>query len=158
MIRVRLASPANDGQLTPHLPEGVPYGLVGSSSLYKRESYPDGVVPPGKVTAGYPASKSGSSSNDAFRNLGGVYSTGRNWLRQGADAGLYDNSDIHAIRIVITEPVTSTGAKGLFRGHATNFQDLRPESAPFCAISALAPALSWPALMVTLRSETAPRS
>jgi hypothetical protein len=32
---------ANDGKLSPHLPEGTPFGLVGSSSLYKRESFPD---------------------------------------------------------------------------------------------------------------------
>ncbi len=42
---------ANDGKLSPHLPEGTPFGLVGTSSLYKRESYPNGVVPPGSVTA-----------------------------------------------------------------------------------------------------------
>ena len=41
----------NDGKLSPHLPEGTPFGLVGTSSLYKRESYPNGVVPPGSVTA-----------------------------------------------------------------------------------------------------------
>ena len=47
---------ANDGMLSgrggvtpPLLPEGTPFGLVGSSSLYKRESYPNGVVPPGSV-------------------------------------------------------------------------------------------------------------
>ena len=42
---------ANDGKLSPDLPEGTPFGLVGTSSLYKRESYPNGVVPPGSVTA-----------------------------------------------------------------------------------------------------------
>ena len=49
----RSSSPplANDGKLSPHLPEGTPFGLVGTSSLYKRESYPDGVVPEGSVTA-----------------------------------------------------------------------------------------------------------
>jgi len=41
---------ANDGKLSPHLPEGTPFGLVGTSSLYKRESYPNGVVPPDSVT------------------------------------------------------------------------------------------------------------
>src|SRR5438309_11946569 len=33
---------ANDGKLSSHLPEGTPFGLVGTSSLYKRESFPDG--------------------------------------------------------------------------------------------------------------------
>ncbi len=37
------------------LPEGTPFGLVGTSSLYKRESYPNGVVPAGSVTATSPA-------------------------------------------------------------------------------------------------------
>src|SRR5262249_28378171 len=30
----------NDGKASPHLPEGTPFGLVGTSSLYKRESAP----------------------------------------------------------------------------------------------------------------------
>ena len=38
----------NDGKLSPHLPEGTPFGLVGTSSLYKRESYPNGVRAAGK--------------------------------------------------------------------------------------------------------------
>src|SRR5262245_22069368 len=33
----RLPPLANDGKLSPHLPEGTPFGLVGTSSLYKRE-------------------------------------------------------------------------------------------------------------------------
>ncbi len=40
----RLPALANDGKLSPHLPAGTPFGLVGTSSLYKRESYPNGVV------------------------------------------------------------------------------------------------------------------
>jgi hypothetical protein len=32
----------NDGGASPHLPEGTPFGLVGTSSLYKRESAPLG--------------------------------------------------------------------------------------------------------------------
>ena len=31
-----------------HLPEGTPFGLVGTSSFYKRESYPNGGVPEGQ--------------------------------------------------------------------------------------------------------------
>src|SRR5262249_2508740 len=42
---------ANDGKLSKHLPEGTPFALVGGSSLYKRESFPLGVVPKGSVTA-----------------------------------------------------------------------------------------------------------
>src|SRR5262249_5086075 len=47
----QLARLANDGVLPPHLPAGTPFGLVGTSSLYKRESYPNGAVPDGQVTA-----------------------------------------------------------------------------------------------------------
>src|SRR5262249_50828025 len=45
----RVPALRNDGKLSKHLPEGTPFGLVGSSSLYKRESYPNGVVPKGGV-------------------------------------------------------------------------------------------------------------
>ncbi len=45
----------NEGGTSPQLPAGTPFGLVGSSSLYKRESYPNGEVPAGKVTAEAPA-------------------------------------------------------------------------------------------------------
>ncbi len=122
----RHPSPANDGKLCKHLPEGVPYGLVGTSSLYKRESYPQGVIAPGEVTA-----KFGSShDNSPFKNLGGTYRHDRNWISQGADAGLYENSDIHAIRIVVTEPVSYSGSHGPIQGHATNFQGIRPETPP----------------------------
>ncbi|MCU1325452.1 MAG: hypothetical protein JWN34_822, partial [Bryobacterales bacterium] len=41
----------NVGEKSPHLPAGTPFGLVGSSSLYKRESYPGGIVPKDSVTA-----------------------------------------------------------------------------------------------------------
>jgi hypothetical protein len=92
----------NDGQLSKRLPAGSPYGLVGSSSLYKRESYPNGGVPPGKVTATY------AGGEDPYQGLGPLGWAGfaGNWFIQGADAGKYDNRDIHAIRILITEPTT----------------------------------------------------
>ena len=48
----RLPPLANDGKLSPHLPEGTPFGLVGTSSLYKRESYPNGAVPDGQGDGG----------------------------------------------------------------------------------------------------------
>jgi hypothetical protein len=85
-------SVANDGSLSPHLPEGTPYGLVGTSSLYKRESATAGVVPEHGVTAVRP-----KETGTYRRRL-------RGWEDQGADAGRYENSDIHAIRIVLQEP------------------------------------------------------
>jgi hypothetical protein len=89
----RLPSLRNDGSLSKHLPAGTPFGLIGTSSLYKRESYPNGVVPPGGVTA----------TGGVF----GVFPTREhvtNWTLQGADNGLYTSDDIHAIRIIAMEP------------------------------------------------------
>ena len=50
------------GKKSPHLPAGTPFGLVGSSSLYKRESYPHGSVPSEKVTATHAASADPNSA------------------------------------------------------------------------------------------------
>jgi len=94
----------NDGKQSPHLPEGTPYGLVGSSSLYKRESYPNASVPEGSVTSAF------SGKNDPWKGLDAFTSHGNgmplNWHNQGADAGLYDNSEIHAVRILAMEGTT----------------------------------------------------
>ena len=94
----RLAPLVNDGQASPQLPAGTPFGLVGTSSLYKRESYPYGDVPEGQVTAAFGDAKdpTGYKGHDSSHN----------WTVQGADAGLYANSDIHAIRILILEPTS----------------------------------------------------
>lgn len=104
---------ANDGKKSKHLPEGTPYGLVGTSSLYKRETYPYGVVPSGAVTATY-----GGKDAKGDRGILGH----SHWRVQGSDAGLYSNDDIHAIRIVILEPNTERegGAKSgtRFYNHA----------------------------------------
>jgi hypothetical protein len=107
----RLPSLANDGTCSRHLPEGTPFGLVGSSSLYKHESYPDGVVTKGSVRASY------AGGNDPFQGLGALRydPSEKHWIAQGADAGRYDNRDIHAVRILITEPTTDpryTGKQG----------------------------------------------
>jgi hypothetical protein len=103
----RLPSVRNDGKQSKHLPEGTPFGLVGSSSLYKRESFPRGKVMPGSVTAvGDPYAAFSYSMSSPF-----------NWGGQGADAGLYENSDIHAIRILAMEPA-SVPVAGRFYNHA----------------------------------------
>ena len=97
-----LAASRNDGRLSKHLPEGTPFGLIGTSSFYKRESYPNGTVPNGKVTAAF------AGGNDPFQGLGMLAYTGisGNWFVQGADTCRYDNSEIHAVRILVTEPTT----------------------------------------------------
>jgi hypothetical protein len=103
----------NDGKASRHLPEGTPFGLVGSSSLYKRESYPNGVVPPGSVTA---RSTKPDDRKQQWRELAvSRFGFPGNWGEQGADAGLYENSDIWGIRILILEPVSEVIANK--RGH-----------------------------------------
>src|SRR5262249_60822209 len=93
--------------LSRPLAEGPPFGVVGTSSLYKRESFPRGAVPKGSVTAvGDPYAAYSHSMHSPY-----------NWGGQGADAGLYQNSDIHAIRILATEPA-SVAVAGRFYNHA----------------------------------------
>jgi len=98
---------ANDGSLSDHLPAGTPFGLVGTSSLYKRESYPNGVVPAGEVTA---VAAPGVADRDPWKGLDAFTSHGNgmplNWHNQGGDVGLYDNSEIVAVRILAMEPTT----------------------------------------------------
>jgi hypothetical protein len=94
--------PANDGTASPHLAEGSPFGLVGTSSMYKRESITGGVVPDGGVTAVHVGDD----------KLGGLQPFNKyrpeidHWFSQGSDCGLYENAEIHAIRILAQEPTT----------------------------------------------------
>jgi hypothetical protein len=113
---------ANDGSLSRHLPAGTPFGLVGTSSFYKRESYPNGVVKPGTVTAGYAGGDpSGYEDLDPFNPARDGDSL--NWFNQGADAGRYTNADIHAVRVLAMEPATDRhkgpNSGRTFRSHAT---------------------------------------
>ena len=104
---------ANNGSNHKALPAGTPHALVGSSSMYKRESYPNGVVPEGLTTSPYSGAgrdKHPGGSPDPWKALDAFTSHGNgmplNWHNQGADAGLYENSDIHAIRILAMVPTT----------------------------------------------------
>lgn len=99
----------NDGRKSPLLPEGTPFGLVGTSSFYKRESAPMGTIAPGSVTATFPKDYRGRSWEHADNEFSGTI---WNWRGQGADAGRYDNEDIHAVRIITFEPNTHTNAEG----------------------------------------------
>ena len=95
----KLAAVPNDGRQSPHLPEGTPFGLVGTSSLYKRETYPLGGLVDGAVTSDFVG-----EDRLGDRGLGFVdNSPSLNWINQGAEAGRYTNSDIHAIRILALE-------------------------------------------------------
>jgi hypothetical protein len=81
----------NDGTVDPALPAGTPYALIGSSSFYKRESFPGWTLTPGKF-----------DGLDVFNTTQNDQSP--NWFIQGADAGKYTNSEIHAVRILAMEP------------------------------------------------------
>ena len=87
----------NNGQLHAQLPEGTPFGLIGTSSFYNRETTP-GVAEPEKKAFG---------SLDAFNTSSNGQSS--NWILQGADAGIYNNEDIWAVRILAMEPFTDKG-------------------------------------------------
>lgn len=84
----------NDGSVDARLPAGTPHGLVGSSSVYKRESFP------GHTRNGYES----YHGLDAFNTAENGQSP--NWATQGSDAGRYANGDIWALRIVAMEPNT----------------------------------------------------
>lgn len=84
----------NDGSLHTALPAGTAHGLTGTSSFYKRESFPGYVSPFSNTFNGL----------DAFNTAENGQSG--NWFTQGADAGRYTNSDIWAVRVVAMEPHT----------------------------------------------------
>lgn len=95
----------NDGTKHEALPEGTPFGLIGTSSFYKRNTAPgrgsskfDGLDP-------FNTSENGASSN---------------WTTQGADAGRYSSDDIFAVRILSMEP-TSHLSYGNPDGYRTFF-------------------------------------
>ncbi|MFK7958348.1 MAG: hypothetical protein AB8B96_19800 [Lysobacterales bacterium] len=82
----------NNGSEHSTLPAGTPHGLVGSSSFYKRESFP-------------------GRGNNAFDGLD-AFNTAQNeassnWAYQGADAGLYDDAEIWAVRVLAMEGNTA---------------------------------------------------
>ncbi|QDU30887.1 hypothetical protein ETAA8_60360 [Anatilimnocola aggregata] len=112
---------ANDGSKSKLLPAGTPFGLIGTSSMLKRESYPNASVPEGKVTSTF-----GGNNKDPWRGLDAFTSHGNgmplNWHNQGAEAGLYENEEVHAVRILAMEPTThrNRGEKSgrLFFSHA----------------------------------------
>lgn len=73
---VALPFAVNDGTKHRLLPKGTPLGLIGTSSLYKRDSKP------------FPIPGVGDG----------------NWFAQGSDSGTYSNSEIHTLRIIETSP------------------------------------------------------
>ena len=84
----------NDGSEHPELPAGTPYGLVGTSSFYHRDTAPG-------------SGRASFDGLDPFNTPGN--NAGPNWVTQGADAGLYEDSDIYAVRVLAMEPSTHLG-------------------------------------------------
>lgn len=84
----------NDGTAHTNLPPGTPYGIVGTSSFYKRESFPGKVTPWSNFFDGL----------DVFNTDENDQSS--NWSFQGGDAGKFSNLEIWAVRLVAMEPNT----------------------------------------------------
>jgi hypothetical protein len=82
----------NDGVVYPQLPEGSAFGMVGTSSFYNRETTP-GVQEPENRKFGALDQFNTSQNNK-----------NSNWVVQGADAGIYSNEDIWAVRMLSMEP------------------------------------------------------
>lgn len=104
------------------LPPGTPYGLIGTSSFYNRESFP-----------GFDEKVKSFDGLDSFNalNVGGAFADNSNWIYQGSDAGKYDNSDIWAVRIVSLEANTRRRYgpynQGGIEGTGTHFFNLASE-------------------------------
>lgn len=75
----------------PYLPDGeTPFGLIGTASFYNRNTGPG---------VGEPSYNGLDAFNDAEHTT--------NWESQGADAGLYFDKDIYAVRILAMEPLSN---------------------------------------------------
>jgi hypothetical protein len=100
---VRLPWLPNDGREASELPAGTPFGLVGASSFYKRDTRPGKGNPRFDGLEAFNTTENGDSTN---------------WNVQGADAGRYTNADIHAVRILAMEPSSQRPEGQSFRNHA----------------------------------------
>ncbi|MCB1043628.1 MAG: hypothetical protein KDC35_11840 [Acidobacteria bacterium] len=98
----------NDGSVRPELPAGTPFGVVGTASLINRNTKP------GRGDSNF-------AGLDPFNTSENEAST--NWESQGADAGLYTEDDIYAIRVLAMEPTShrSYGPNGGCCGAEYNF-------------------------------------
>lgn len=76
---------------SPLLPPDAPFGLVGTSTFLRRDTAPG--VGPGRLRGLEPFN---TAENDVSSN----------WITQGADAGLYTDDDIYAVRILAMEPTS----------------------------------------------------
>ncbi|HEX5734306.1 MAG TPA: BACON domain-containing carbohydrate-binding protein [Blastocatellia bacterium] len=91
----------NEGAIDSRLPEGTPLALMGTSSMISRDTRP--------------------FRGDRFyqhENFGD-----RNWTRQGADAGLYNDDDIYAVRILALQPITDRSYPNNGRAFESHFSE-----------------------------------
>ncbi len=80
----------NRGTLHAMLPEGTPFGLIGTSTFYRRDSKPGNFE-----FLSFPQDYDGWDRFNTAEN-----DDNPNWFNQGADAGKYTSDDIYAVRIV----------------------------------------------------------
>ena len=92
---------ANDGKTDARLPEGTPFALVGSSSLISRDTRP---------FQGDPFFQHWNNGN-------------RNWTFQGADAGVYTDNDVYAVRLIAMQPTTDLRYPNNYRGFTSNLNE-----------------------------------
>jgi hypothetical protein len=93
----------NDGQQHASLPAGTPYGVIGTSSFYKRESFPASVHSGNYAGVNYEGLEPFNAPVDNINS---------NWTIQGSDAGKYSNDDIAAVRILLMEPQSEMADQG----------------------------------------------
>jgi uncharacterized protein (TIGR03437 family) len=91
----------NDGTDDARLSVGTPLALIGTSSMISRDTRPF------RGDRFYP-----------HENFGD-----RNWTQQGADAGVYSDSDIYAIRILALQPVTDRSYPNNALAFASHFSE-----------------------------------
>ena len=80
----------NTGATHTALPAGTPFGLIGTSSFYRRDTKPGNFE-----YINLPQDYDGWDRFNTAAN-----DDNPNWFNQGADAGKYANADIYAVRIV----------------------------------------------------------
>ncbi len=101
----------NDGSEHSMLPAGTPFGLVGTSTFYRRDTKPGNFE--------YITPSAAYDGLDKFNT--GENDESPNWANQGADAGKYTNEDIYAVRIVGMEATAhrsyGPGEGAAFKAH-----------------------------------------
>ena len=98
---VDLPKLANDGKRDARLPEGTPFALVGTSSVISRDTNP---------FFGDPFFQHYNNGN-------------RNWTFQGADAGLYTDNDVYAVRLIAMQPTSDLRYPDNRRGFTSNLNE-----------------------------------